>query len=131
VDGLEVARAISRVQTVARLPEEESAGINSHIPLVKVVIHTISIWEGDEVADGHKWDTEIIGTKHEPEPEKETGAADAEVDAKVDALWAEAQQLEKDGKLEEALAKVREVIGLKPEFPGALEKATELAEKTR
>ena len=91
--------------------------------------HAISIWRGDSIDEGHDWETSDVGNRRPPEEAPGSGGPSPAVEKKLADLMAEAATLEADGKLQEALDKVLEVIKISPAHPGALAKAAELRAK--
>jgi peptidyl-prolyl cis-trans isomerase B (cyclophilin B) len=137
IEGMDVVDQIATISTFGNDPvyrgSEQLRDLGDH-PTQDIVIRTISIQKDGKPVEGHTWDTSIVGSawKAETEPEEE-GEEEAEVPdelkEKLEALMGEAAKLEQDGKLEEALAKLTEVLALDPAHPDAVKKAAELREK--
>jgi peptidyl-prolyl cis-trans isomerase B (cyclophilin B) len=131
VDGMDVVAKIGAVQTFGQDPafreSEMFRNLNEH-PTKDIVIRSISIWREGKIDEGHEWDTAIVG-KPWSAPESEGTTLTPMQLAEVAGLLAEAADLEKDGKIDEAIETLKKITHIDPAHAEALERLAALREK--
>ena len=127
VEGLDIVDAIAMAPTYG--PEKPS--LSDH-PTSDVVIRSISIWKDGKIDEGHDWDTSIVGSDWkdpEPTPPDDGGAGEpgSELAARLAALMATVLDLEKEGRVPEAIVKLKEILEIDASLEPALKKMEALA----
>jgi cyclophilin family peptidyl-prolyl cis-trans isomerase len=130
VEGMDIVDAIAEAPTYG----VERPGLSEH-PTADIVIRSISIWKDGKIDEGHDWDTSIVGSDwKDPEPaprdDDDADGPDAALKARLEALMATVNDLEKEGRVPEAIQKLKEILELDASYEPALKKMEALAPET-